>query len=63
MSMKSDQDVVHVMNSEGAEQNGSELQLDEKQQEILMFVRRFNQSTFNDEKLRNCSNCTKRMEV
>ncbi|MFR4992576.1 MAG: hypothetical protein ACLTC1_09985, partial [Turicibacter sp.] len=30
--------VVHVMNSEGAEQNGSELQLDEKQQEILMFI-------------------------
>ena len=35
---ESNQDVVHVMNSEGAEQNGSELQLDEKQQEILMFI-------------------------
>ena len=35
---ESNQDVVHVMNGEGAEQNGSELQLDEKQQEILMFI-------------------------
>ena len=35
---ESNQDVVHVMNSEGAEQNGYELQLDEKQQEILMFI-------------------------
>lgn len=35
---ESNQDVVHVMNGEGAEQNGSGLQLDEKQQEILMFI-------------------------
>ena len=35
---ESNQDVVHVMNGEGTEQNGYELQLDEKQQEILMFI-------------------------
>lgn len=34
----SNQDVVDVMNGEGTEQNGYELQLDEKQQEILMFI-------------------------
>lgn len=34
----SNQDVVDVMNGEGTEQNGYELQLDENQQEILMFI-------------------------
>ena len=52
-------DVVHVMNSEGAEQNGYELQLDEKQQKILMFIQDLTNRP-SMMKSSNCSNCKKR---